>query len=149
MQNLSSPLGPARRAFVFVELLVVIVAIGMLLTLLLPAIQAARELTRQSQCKNHLRQIAFGCLKHEDAYRTFPYSGWSFGWMGDPDQSIGPQQPGSWIYTTARYIDKRSDFDIGAGLPWHQKKVALAEQMATVVPVFYCPSRRPAVALPA
>ncbi len=46
-------------------------------------------------------------------------------------------------------MELRTDFDIGAGLPWDEKKVALAQQMAIVVPEFYCPSRRPAKALPA
>lgn len=140
---------PAPSAFLFVDLLVAIAVIGVLVAMLLPALQAARECTRNSQCKNHLREIAFGCLKHENANQTFPYGGWSFGWMGDPDQGIGPQQPGSWIYSTGPYMDLRADFNIGAGLPWDQKKIALADQLETVVPVFYCPSRRPPNALPA
>jgi prepilin-type processing-associated H-X9-DG protein len=69
--------------------------------------------------------------------------------MGDPDQGIGPQQPGSWIYTTGPFMDLPVRFDIGAGLPWEEKKIALAEQMATVVPEFHCPSRRAAKAYPA
>jgi len=138
-----------RRGFTFVELLIVIAVIGMLGCLFLPAIHVAREAARRSQCKHHLRRIAFGCLKHENAHQTFPYGGWSFGWMGDPDQGIGPQQPGSWIYTTGRFMGLRADFEIGTGLPWDEKRAALAEQMATFVPVFYCPSRRPAKAYPA
>ena len=88
------------------------------------------------------------CANHEDARKSFPYSGWSFGWMGDPDQGIGPQQPGSWIYTTGRFMDLDVNFDIGAGLPWNEKKAALAELMATPIAQFNCPSRRPAIALP-
>ncbi len=84
----------ARRAFVFVDLLVAFAVLAILSALLLPAIQAAREATRNSQCKNHLREIAFGCLRHEHVKKSFPYSGWSFGWMGDPDQGIGPPAAG-------------------------------------------------------
>ncbi|MGD9632796.1 MAG: DUF1559 domain-containing protein [Pirellulales bacterium] len=138
----------ARWAFVLVDLLAAVSLVGLLLMLLLPAIQAAREATRNSQCKHHLRELAFGCLKHENAHRTFPYSGWSFAWMGDPDQGIGPQQPGSWGYTIGRFLDVKADFNLGAGLQFDEKKRALAKQMSIVVPVFHCPSRRPAVALP-
>jgi prepilin-type processing-associated H-X9-DG protein len=132
-----------------VELLVVIAIIGILVALLLPAIQSAREAARRAQCKNNLRQIATACLNHESTHKRFPFGGWSFGWMGDPDQGIGPQQPGGWIYTTGPYLEEQAVFNIGAGLLWDQKEVELAKQMAAVVPVFNCPSRRPALAMPA
>lgn len=138
-----------RQAFSFLELLVVSATIGLLIAILLPALQAAREATRNSQCRKNLRSIAIGALRHEDTRKSFPYGGWSFGWMGDPDQAIGPQQPGSWIYTTGRYMDVAANFDAGAGLPWNEKKAALAELLSTAIPNFNCPSRRPAVALPA
>jgi prepilin-type N-terminal cleavage/methylation domain-containing protein/prepilin-type processing-associated H-X9-DG protein len=141
--------GKVRAAFTLVELLVVIAIIGILVALLLPAIQAAREAARRSQCKNNLRQIAIACLNHENTHKRFPFGGWSFGWMGDPDQGIGPQQPGGWIYTTGPYLEEQAVFNIGAGLPWNQKKVELAKQMAAAVPVFNCPSRRPGRPMPA
>jgi prepilin-type N-terminal cleavage/methylation domain-containing protein/prepilin-type processing-associated H-X9-DG protein len=139
----------AHRGFTLVELLVVIAIIGILVALLLPAIQAAREAARRSQCKSNLRQIALACLSHENSQKRFPYGGWSFSWMGDPDQGIGPQQPGGWIYTTGPFLEEQAVFNIGAGLPWAAKKVALAQQMAAVVPVFLCPSRRAVKAYPA
>ncbi len=131
-----------RKAFTLVELLVVIAIIGILVALLLPAIQAAREAARRSQCKNNLRQVALACLGHESAHKAFPYGGWGMAWMGDPDQGVGPQQPGGWVYTTGPYLEEQAIFNIGAGLPWAQKKAALAQQMSAVVPVFNCPSRR-------
>jgi prepilin-type N-terminal cleavage/methylation domain-containing protein/prepilin-type processing-associated H-X9-DG protein len=138
-----------RAAFTLVELLVVIAIIGILVALLLPAIQAAREAARRSQCKNNLRQIAIACLNHESTHKRFPYGGWSFYWMGDPDQGIGPQQPGGWIYSTAPYLEEQAMFNLGAGLPWAQKKVELGKQMAAVVPVFNCPTRRAPRTMPA
>ena len=122
--------------------------VGLLLSLLLPAIQAAREATRRSHCKNQLREIAFGCLKHEQVRKSFPYGGWSFGWIGDPDQGVGPQQPGSWIYTTGPLFGRRRQLQFWRRAAVAEKKVALGQQMTVVVPIFYCPSRREPKALP-
>jgi prepilin-type N-terminal cleavage/methylation domain-containing protein/prepilin-type processing-associated H-X9-DG protein len=135
------------QAFTLVELLVVIAIIGILVALLLPAIQAAREAGRRAQCKNHLRQIAIACLNHESTHKTYPHGGWSWRWMGDPDKGVGPRQPGGWIYQAAPFLEEQAVFNIGAGLPQAQKAVELKKQMAQPIPTFNCPSRRPAVAL--
>ena len=76
------------RGFTIVELLVVIAIIGVLLALLLPAVQSVRESARQAQCSNNLKQLGLGALQHEQIRRLYPTGGWGWDWDGDavPDR---------------------------------------------------------------
>jgi type II secretory pathway pseudopilin PulG len=137
-----------------VELLVVIAIIGILIALLLPAVNAARETARRAQCKNNLRQITLAALNHESAHGHFPAGGWGFYWVGDPDWGNGEKQPGGWIYVITPYIEEAAIAAVGEGIGGGirgvstPKKEAIARQMSYPISVFYCPSRREVRAYP-
>lgn len=125
-----------------VELLVVIAIIGILVALLLPAVQAAREAARRAQCKNHLKQLGLACLNHEEAHGFFPSGGWGNPWIGDPDYGFGRTQPGGWAYSVLPYLEQEAVHQLGKGESASGKKAAAIQLAQTAISVFYCPSRR-------
>jgi prepilin-type N-terminal cleavage/methylation domain-containing protein len=138
-----------RCAFTLVELLVVIAIIGILVALLLPAIQAAREAARRSTCTNQLKQIALAWLLHHDTHKFFPSGGWGYNFMADPDRGSGETQPGSWAYSCLPYMEEQAIWQIGSGIKDpNLEKAPLAQLSSKPVATFYCPSRRPAAPTP-
>src|SRR3954452_12432014 len=101
-------------AFTLVEVLVVIAIVGVLIALLLPAIEFARESSRRSSCANNLRQQALAVRLHEQAHGKFPTGGWK-NYLGDPDAGYGPKQPGGWIYNVLSYIEEDNLRQLGRG----------------------------------
>lgn len=146
--NRLSTIRRSKTAFTLVELLVVITIIGILIALLLPAVQAAREAARQTQCKNHLKQLALGCLQHENIHGFLPTAGWHHWWSGDPDRGFDRRQPGGWNYNVLPYIEQEALHDLDAGLTGTAKEQQIAARLMTPVSVFYCPSRRQPLAYP-
>jgi prepilin-type N-terminal cleavage/methylation domain-containing protein/prepilin-type processing-associated H-X9-DG protein len=135
----------ARRGFTLIELLVVITIIGILVGLLLPAINAAREAARRTQCFNNLKQMGIAATSHLTAYRKFPTGGWGWNWIGDPNQGFGPKQPGNWMFSLLSWMERKDVWSYGRGIDFSKNaaafKTAVTPQVTTRVADFYCPSR--------
>ncbi|CAK9037456.1 4-hydroxy-tetrahydrodipicolinate synthase (HTPA synthase) [Durusdinium trenchii] len=151
-QRASNPSG-----FTLVELLTVIAIVGVLVALLIPAVQAAREATRRAECKNHLKQISLAMLVHESAHGHLPTGGWGFRMVGDAGSGYGRKQPGGWAYNILEYIEQGPRRDLGGPILKELKRlrpvleeqfVEMNELVTTPIPMWMCPSRRPAIAYP-
>lgn len=128
-----------RKGFTLVELLVVIAIIGMLVGLLLPAVQQAREAARRMQCNNNMKQIGLACLNHESGNQRFPSGGWTSSYVGDPNRGFGKGQPGSWIYSLLPFLEQNALYQLG-----QTNSFATGECLTTPIAAFICPSRRTA-----
>ena len=128
--------------FTLIEVLVVISIIGILIALLLPAVEMARESSRRSTCANNLRQLAIAVKLHTDTHQTFPTGGWGGNWLGDPDAGYGTNQPGGWIYNILAYVEEDNLRQLGRGLKDAPCDEALTKLMETPLEVLHCPSRR-------
>jgi prepilin-type N-terminal cleavage/methylation domain-containing protein len=135
------------RGFTLVELLVVIGIVGILVALIIPAVQAAREASRRTQCRNNLKQMALGANGHLANHRFFPAGGWGWGWAGDSNYGYDLMQPGGWMYNILPYIEEAALHDLGKGITSEDdpaRRAAIKQAIETVVPLYFCPARRPA-----
>jgi prepilin-type N-terminal cleavage/methylation domain-containing protein/prepilin-type processing-associated H-X9-DG protein len=130
------------HGFTLVELLVVIAIIGVLVALLLPAIQASREAARDASCKNNLKQIGVAVISHVDALKHYPTGGWGGSWTGDPRRGYGADQPGGWIYNILEYMEA-SVLRQSRGLSSDdQQREAAGRVLQSPLATLICPTRR-------
>ena len=132
----------SRSAFTLVELLVVIAILGILIALLLPAIQAAREAARRGACQNNLKQVGLALLTYHDVQKSFPSGGWGEEWTGMPSRGFGVKQPGGWGYSLLPYIEQRSLWALAQNGDLDEATRRLEQP----VEAFSCASKRPAQA---
>jgi len=130
------------RGVTVVELLIVIAIIGILTSLLLPAVQAAREAARKTACENNLKQIGTAFAIHHDVHRHFPTNGWGWQWVGASDRGFGTQQPGGWCFNILPNLEEGHARDLARG------GTTTAELLSTPLAVLICPSRRSARTYP-
>jgi prepilin-type N-terminal cleavage/methylation domain-containing protein/prepilin-type processing-associated H-X9-DG protein len=138
-----------RSGFTLIEVLVVVSIIGLLIALLLPAVQGAREASRRAACGNNLRQIGLALSAYEAAHRTFPinWAGNLFSPLGTPRNTIA--RPFSALTRLLPYLDQQplygainfevQNYPVNAGIyafPFPPNRTAHETRLA----VFLCPS---------
>lgn len=141
MSGKSHPL--VTSAFTLVELLVVIGLIGVLIALLLPAVQASRESSRRVVCQNNLRQVSLGVQNHLDTHKHYPNGGWGHKWAGVPTRGNGRNQPGGWVYNTLPFLELGNIHRLGGDPQSPNAEESYTRRLSTPICLFYCPTRRP------
>ena len=128
---------PKERGFTLVELLVVIAIIGVLVALLLPAVQAAREAARRSQCSNNLKQLAIALHNYHDNFSTFPP-----GWIGVTRPLPDTEGPSgfAWGAQLLPYVDQTPLFNQVNYQVSCFATPANAPALSAVLTVYRCPS---------
>jgi prepilin-type N-terminal cleavage/methylation domain-containing protein len=135
IRNRKSEIRDVRgRGFTLVELLVVIAIIGILTSLLMPAVQSAREAARRAQCTSNLKQIALAIHNFHDAKKCIPPGG------------LNGSGEATWLVRVMPYLEETSTADLW--LPWTDWRSAYYhttdQARQAKVPVYFCPSRRTA-----
>jgi prepilin-type N-terminal cleavage/methylation domain-containing protein len=118
----------AKHGFTLVELLVVIAIIGILIALLLPAVQAAREASRRSQCQNHLKQVVLAVHNFHDTHNEVPAARWRNRFQ-------------SWMALIAPFMEAGAEFELW---DFEQEYYHNNNRQArtSLIPIYFCPSRR-------
>ena len=126
------PSRAVRVGFTLVELLVVIAILAVLMALLFPAVQSARESGRRAACANNLKQLALGSSAHLTVLGHYPTGGWNLASVGmiSPDRGSDWRQPGGWGFTILPFIEQTTVFN------------ASPVNSTQPLPIYACPSRR-------
>jgi prepilin-type N-terminal cleavage/methylation domain-containing protein/prepilin-type processing-associated H-X9-DG protein len=131
------------NAFTLVELLVVIAIIGVLIALLLPAVQAAREAARRTQCQNHLKQMGLAVQNYNSARGEYPTGG-TEPWHDQGGLDARFSKGYGWMVQILSYVENENLRNISKGYGLGDRQRDL-EVRKTPVPMYFCPSRRQAI----
>jgi prepilin-type N-terminal cleavage/methylation domain-containing protein len=127
-----------RSAFTLVELLVVIAIIGILVALLLPAIQAAREAARRTQCNNRMKQVALALHNYHDTIGRFPFATVCNIDGGAPGMSTNARQ--SWFHMILPFVEQTAYYDLIVPRIEAQQFPGGWPENTVVIDTFMCPS---------
>ena len=141
-------LNNSRKGFTLVELLVVIAIIGILISMLLPAVQAVREAARRTQCLNNLRQCGLAVLNFESAHMDFPTAGLTSGTVvadssgtGDGVRSPFGRENLSWAFQILSFIEQGNVEVLRNGNAAGEFGTEAIYNELVSIPAYTCPSR--------
>jgi prepilin-type N-terminal cleavage/methylation domain-containing protein/prepilin-type processing-associated H-X9-DG protein len=125
-----------KPGFTLIELLVVLAIIGILVALLLPAVQAAREAARRIACVNNLKQVGVALHGYHDAFRTFPAGGW----IAAFNQPETARMNSGWSASILPWVEQTSLYS-SLNLSWPYNVSQNSTAAETVLSVYLCPSQ--------
>ncbi|MGB8854502.1 MAG: DUF1559 domain-containing protein [Pirellulales bacterium] len=134
--------------YTMIELLVVVGILSSLITVLMPAVQSAREATRAMVCRNHLNQLTKAVLHHEASLGHFPSGGWGDAWLGVADRGSDVRQPGGWTFSILPFLEQSVLLETVTGVTSGDAVARYQILTTTPVSLFACPSRRTSSPLP-